>query len=106
MSDKLLLTRMKEELDKIISEFYFSQVKDKYETYMAACYTYSKCAEQILHALGYRDATVIRVVTVCGNEAGRRIFSQQTKAGKYDRDELIREGGWTIGIGVPPDFHY
>lgn len=106
MADQRLLERMKELLDETIYELYSLEFKDPQKERMTACFSYSRCAQAILKALGYRDATVIRVCIMCGNEIGRRIFLEQAKTGKFDRDELVKAGGWNIGIGVPPDFHY
>jgi hypothetical protein len=100
---KLLLNRLKSYLDEE-----FSQIEvggHTLNTKKGICYTASKVGSKILNGLGYK-CNIHRVTVIVGNDIGRRIFVEQQKSGVYSSDELIKHGGWTIGLGVPPDSHY
>jgi len=100
---KLLLNRMKSYLDE---EFGYIEVGGKnLSIHKGICYTASKVGSKILNGLGYK-CDIQRVTVIVGNDIGRRIFLEQKKIGIYDQDEMIKSGGWTIGLGVPPNSHY
>lgn len=101
--EKLLLNILKSHLDDE-----FSQIEiggNTLSTRRGICYTASKVGSKILNGLGYK-CCIQRVTVIIGNEIGRRIFKEQKKGYIYTEDELIKSGGWTIGLGFPPDSHY
>ena len=65
-----------------------------------SCYTFSKLAVKILRKCGY-NCFLKRVYVIVGNKKGRRIFNQQKKLKKFDKKEIIKKGGWVIGLGFP-----
>jgi hypothetical protein len=100
---KLLLNRLKIYLDDE-----FSQVEiggNVLSTKRSICYTASKVGSKILNGLGYKCCAQ-RVTVIIGNEIGRSIFKDQKNGYIYSEDEVIKSGGWTIGLGFPPDSHY
>lgn len=100
---KLLLNRLKSYLDE---EFSHIEVGgNNLSIQKGICYTASKVGSKILKGLGY-ECSIQRVTVIVGNDIGRRIFLEQKKRCVYDKDEMIKSGGWTIGLGVPPDSHY
>ena len=100
---KLLLNRLKSYLEE---EFSHIEIEGKkLSIQKGICYTASKVGSKILKGLGYK-CDIQRVTVIVGNDIGRRIFLEQKKIGVYSQDEMIKSGGWTIGLGVPPDSHY
>lgn len=100
---KLLLSRLKSYLDEE-----FSQIEiegNTLSTKNGICYTASKVGSKILNGLGYK-CYIQRVTVFVGNDIGRRIFMEQKKGRICSEDEMIKSGGWTIGLGFPPDSHY
>lgn len=69
------------------------------------CYTTSKIAERILRLLGYK-CEIRRVSVISGDGIGKEIFKRQVQALRFDKQEIINTGGWLLGMGVPPMFHY
>ena len=103
MADKLLLNLLKDYIDNEFSKIIYNG--EQLNTNRAICFTVSKVATRILVKLGY-NCKVQRVTVLVGNEKGRKIFAEQNKRGIFDKEELIKCGGWIIGLGVPPYFHY
>lgn len=104
MVNKELLHELKNFLD---NEFKVVKVDEGkvLNTSKGACFTISKVASKILNGLGYR-CNVKRVKVMSGNKKGIELFIKQRKTG-FDRDEIIKEDGWIIGIGCTPEmFHY
>lgn len=103
MSNKELLDKLRDFIDK---EFKQIAIGDKpLSTQVGACYTVSKVAVEILKRIGY-NCRVQRVTVIVGNKKGRELFVEHNKRGIFDKDEIIRNEGWIIGIGVSPQFHY
>lgn len=75
-------------------------------TNIGACYTVSKIAAEILRGLGY-NTHVRRVAVIVGDKIGKEILLRQLKSGQFDLNEIIQKGGYTIGLGIPPEmFHF
>lgn len=98
MANQQLLTALKEYLDEQLVVLYPNV--EKRPTDMGICFTASKLAVKILRRLGY-DCKEQRVFVIGGNKRGKEIFLEQTKTGKFDIDEITKDGGWTIGVGSP-----
>lgn len=103
MSNKELLIKLKEFIDIEFKQILIDGKQISID--VGACYTVSKVAVGILKHLGY-NCRVQRVEVISGNKKGRELFSKQSKSGRYDKSEIIAEGGWIIGLGVSPQFHY
>ena len=74
------------------------------------CYTTSKIACKILQGLNYK-CRVQKVEVIVGDEIGRKVFAEQEKTNSFDKDIIIKSGGWCIGLGMNSDpdknyFHY
>lgn len=100
---QLLLNRLKSYLDEEFSQLEVGG--NTISIQKGICYTASKVGSKILNGLGYK-CDIQRVTVIVGNEIGRRIFTEQKNRGAYYKDEMIKSGGWTIGLGYPPDSHY
>lgn len=100
---KLLLNSLKSYLDEEFS--HIDVGGETLSTKKGICYTASKVGSKILNGLGYK-CDIQRVTALVGNDIGKRIFTEQKKRDIYKQGEMIKYGGWTIGLGVPPDSHY
>lgn len=96
MTNQELLIALKEHLDESLKVLY----PDVSPTDSGTCFVMSKIAVKILRRLGY-DCREERVIVILGNETGRKVFLEQDKIGKFNIGEIIKDGGWTIGLGMP-----
>jgi len=94
MSNQELLIALKEHLDNSLNVLY----PDVKPTDSGTCFVMSKVAVKILRRLGY-NCVEQRVFVILGNEKGKVVYLEQEKTGQFNIDEIIKDGGWTIGLG-------
>lgn len=107
MANQELLQKLKYFIDKELENI---EINGKIiDTNVGICFTVSKVASRILNKLGYK-CNVKRVSILIGNKKGREIFHQQMQDNKFDKDEIIKDNGWIIGMGYTDadidTFHY
>jgi hypothetical protein len=96
MPNQELLIALKEHLNESLKVLY----PDVSPTDSGTCFVMSKIAVKILRKLGY-DCREERVIVLLGNEKGKKVFLEQEKKGKFSIGEITKDGGWTIGLGMP-----
>lgn len=96
MPNQELLIALKDHLDESLKVLY----PDVSPTDSGTCFVMSKIAVKILRRLGY-DCKEERVIVLLGNEKGKKVFLEQQEKGKFDITEILKDNGWTIGLGLP-----
>ncbi len=91
--DELLKTLYDFIREKIIS---IETDGQKWDMNIGVCYTVGKVAYKILKRCGY-NVSLIKVMVVSGDKKGRELMKANPKISK---EELIKKGGWVVGIGV------